>query len=263
MRQDLISTAVALVAIASMVQQAGATERRFTYTYGSDVLNRGAVELESWTTMRLGRADFYRRFDHRIELEVGVTDRLQSAWYLNFTGLARDVGKEREAEFEWKGVSWEWKYKLADPVASPLGFALYFEPGFAPSEAELEAKVIVDRRNGPWYGAANVTLEEEWEFEAEETEAETALELDLGITRFVTPDFTVGVEVRNHNEIVEGEWEHSALFAGPAVSYAQGAWWSTVTVLPQLTALKGESKDGLVLDEHERVEVRVLWGIHL
>jgi hypothetical protein len=42
---------------------------------------RGAREIEIWTTARLGREAFFARFDQRLELAVGLTDRLMTAVY--------------------------------------------------------------------------------------------------------------------------------------------------------------------------------------
>ena len=243
---------------------AHASERRFTYTYQSLVLNAGDIELEPWTTFRHGRSDYYNRFDQRLELEIGLTDRLQMAWYLNFTGLVRDEGEERVGEFTFKGISSEWKYKLLDPVADFLGLALYLELGAGPEEVEFEGKVIADRQLGNWLVAANLVGELELELEKEETEKEVIIELDLGLGYFITSAFFVGAELRNHNEIIEGEFEHSSLFAGPTVSYAASRWWAALTVLPQVAAIKGSSAGSVLqLDEHERVEARVLLGFHL
>jgi hypothetical protein len=90
------------------------------------------------------------------------------------------------------------------------------------------------------------------------------LEGDFGWCYDISNSFSAGVEVRNHNEFVEGEWEHSALFAGPVVSFSQPSWWLTLTVLPQITALKGETGDsGLILDEHEKLETRLLFSFRL
>jgi hypothetical protein len=258
-----------LLAAASILalvgREAAATERHFVYTYESGVLNAGDTELEPWTTFRNGRTDFYNRFDNRLEFEAGLTNRLQTAWYLNFTGLAKDVQDEREVEFEFKGVSWEWKYKLTDPVADSLGTALYFEASSGPGEAELEAKLIADKRVGNSLFAFNVVGEHEWEFEEGETEREIVLEFDAGFGYFLTPRLLAGIELRNHNEFPSGEgWEHSALFAGPVLSYAQKSWWMTLTIMPQLPALKGGGNDdSRILDEHEKINARIIFGFHL
>jgi len=249
---------------AGFCREAQATERRFTYTYGSDVLNAGALELEPWTTARVGRSTFYSRMDHRLEFEAGLTDRVQTAWYLNFSAVNRREGPGRVQEFRWQGVSWEWKFKLLDPVADPVGLALYLEPGFGPAEGELEAKVIVDQRIGNFYTAFNAVGEYEAEFATPELEHEMILEFDLGAAYFVTPALALGVEVRSHSvgEVGEG-FQHSALFAGPVVSYAAPKWWTAFTLLPQVAAVHGATDHGLDLDEHERVEARMLFGMHL
>jgi hypothetical protein len=58
--------------------------------------------------------------------------------------------------------------------------------------------------------------------------------------------------------------EHSAIFAGPVVSFSQPTWWATLTVLPQITAFKGKTGDSrLVLDEHEKIETRFLFSFRL
>jgi hypothetical protein len=186
------------------------------------------------------------------------------AWYLNWTAVNAEAGGVRAASFEWKGVSSEWKLKLADPVADPAGLALYLEPGIGPGEAEVEGKLILDSRRGDWYAAFNAGAGHEWEFTEKETERKVELEADLGIAYFLTPAISAGLELRNHNILPSGEGlKSSALFAGPVLSYSAGDWWTTVTVLPQVTALKGKTSDGLVLDSHERIELRILFGFDL
>ncbi len=246
---------------------ARANERRFTYTYESLVLNPGDVELEPWTTFRIGRRDFYTRMDNRLEFEFGVVDGLQTAWYFNWSSTTQDKDGARVHGSSFESVSNEWKLKLSDPVADALGSALYLEGSAGPSEAELEAKVIVDKRFGPVVFALNLVGEHEWEFEEDETEREVGAEIDLGLGWLVSDRFSLGVEVRNVNEIKpEDGWEHSALFAGPAASYSSEKWWTAVTILPQVLKLKGEEEDegsSLVLSGRERLEARVLFGIHL
>ena len=41
--------------------------------------------------------------------------------------------------------------------------------------------------------------------------------------------WNLGLEFRNHNELPEyKEWENTAFFLGPVVSYRQEKWWITV-----------------------------------
>lgn len=254
------------VSLQGAVAVASANERHFSYTYESAVLPPGARELEVWTTSRIGREDFYVRFDQRLEFEVGLTDRVMTAFYLNTSATTSHLAPDaRASEYEFEGVSSEWKVKLADPVADRLGVALYAEASAGPAESELEAKLILDKAFGDLLLAANLVGATEWKYGGPRSETEQEAEVDLGLSWRVRPGLSFGVEVRNHNEFIEGEWEHSALFAGPVFAYAAEEWWVTATVLPQLPALKrdDEGRERRVLDEHEKVNARLLFSFHL
>jgi hypothetical protein len=242
---------------------AAASERRFTYTYESNVLHVGGREIEPWNTFRIGRSEHYSRLDTRLEAEMGVTDRLQTSIYLNLKSVSADTVAGRESSTEIEGISSEWKWKLSDPVADRFGCALYGEVSGGPAAFELEGRLIADKRVGRWLGAVNVSYEHEWEFEeVGETERESTFEVTAGSAWFVKPSLSLGVEVRSHTAFLPGdEPTRSALFAGPVLSYARGGWWITASVMPQLLALAGKSDGRLDLVEHERVEARILFGL--
>jgi len=258
-------TTTLVVLLAGLVAgtTATASERHFTYTYESGVLPPGGREIEPWITFRLGRDDFYSRLDTRLEAELGISDRLQTAIYLNLSARSFDTPSGRQSSTTLDGVSSEWKLKLADPVADPVGLAVYGELSGGPSEAEIEAKLILDKRHGRWLTALNVVFEHEWEFEqAGETLQESIVEIDAAAAFFIRPGLTAGLELRSHTVLPpEAGPTRSALFLGPTVSYSREGWWVAVTVLPQLRALKGASQGRLDLEEHEKVEARVLFGL--
>jgi hypothetical protein len=249
-----------LLAVTVAAPCARANERHFTYTYETAVLPVATRELELWTTWRNGRERYYSAFDHRLELEIGLTERLMTAFYLNFGAVSLDTELgQRESSFEYRGVSSEWKYKLTDPVDDVLGLGLYGELTASTSEYEIEAKLLLDKYVGQFLFAANLVAELEWELERGETERELVLAPVAGVSWQFSPSASVGLEIRSHNEIVDGEWEHSALHAGPVVSYRGDGWWVATTFLVQLPAPKpGEDGGSLILDEHERFEVRAL-----
>lgn len=260
MKAIFICLGVALVVPAA----ASANERRFTYTYESPTLPAGTAELEPWTTVRAGRDDYYVRGEHRLELEFGLTDRLQTAFYVNFAGYAAGPANDRREGFEYQGVSSEWKLSLLDPVADPLGFALYLEGGLSPLETEIEAKVIVDRVVGPWILALNLVAE--WEFEREEGETvtETGLETDVGVAYRFDGGYSLGLEQRTHTEITSTEgYEHTAFFVGPSFAYATERYWIALTALVHPFAVVHGSDRNLELDEHEWVDARLLLGFRL
>lgn len=248
-----------------------ANERRFAYTYETPVLSPGARELEIWNTYRSGRPYFYRRLDQRIELEFGVAERLMTAFYLNYEWKAGDAngsagGGGLVAE-QSASIANEWKYKLSDRVADPLGVALYGEYTLGLNEQEVEFKVILDKQLGRFLVAGNVTAEHEWEDELDDGAVETAKELKIGVSGGISyafaNQFSIGLEAVQQNVVLEGRVEHAALFAGPVLSYATEEWWVTLAVLPQVSAFKGATVGGLDLEEFERAQARLLLSFHL
>jgi len=263
MQRRLALTLASLTGAALLPHAAAANERHLTYTYESAVLPEGAKELEIWTTTRVGRHSYFTQFDHRAEFEVGLTSKLQTAFYLNFSAVTFEEMGVKSSELEFGGVSSEWKYKVSDPVADALGFAGYAELSAGTNFYELEGKLIFDRVVGKTLLAANIV----GAFE-QETGHKSALELelDLAATYLVSEHFSLGLEVRNKNELEEAEeLEFSALYAGPVLAYSTSTWWMAVSVLPQLPALKKPSGEvgARVLSDGEKWNARLLFSFRL
>ncbi len=257
-------------------------DRVFNYTYQSIVLNPGQREIEVWNTLRTGRENFYRALDSRIEFEFGISKNLQTAFYLNSKTAAKEnkilysdgtTSVSIDTENEWS-FSNEWKFKLSDPVANTIGSALYAEITVAPTEFELEAKLILDKKLGRTLHALNIVAENEWESEVEtetgidgsvkqevEQESEFKFEFDYGFSYNISTGWNIGLEVVNRNKLVESNWAISVLYAGPGFSYAKGPIWINFIVLPQISGLKtpgGES--GLYTNGYEKLETRLLFS---
>lgn len=247
-------------------------DRRFTYTYESSTLAKNRKDLEIWTTYRGGREYFYSRFDNRLEFEIGLTNKLQTAFYLNMrnTTQTNPMNGDYETEFEWEGISSEWKYQALNKYKDGLGFAPYLEIGLNTREIELETKLIFDKNiSKKFITAFNIVTEYEWEFNPspEKTSKELSIEFDLGLAYDVTNNFSVGLEARNVNAIPNAEGiEYSALFIGPNLSYRTESWFFAFTYLPQLPAIKRSENmpnSSLILDEQERNNLRMIIGFSL
>lgn len=262
-----LATLAATGALLLAIPTASAGGRHYTYTYETGVLPAGATEIESWTTIRLGREEYYARFDHRLEFEVGLIDDLQLAVYTNFHTVA--AGEPAVTKVSLDGISLELKGKLLDPVADPLGLGLYFEVAGGPMELELEGKVLLEKRFGDFGLAVNLVYEGEFKRGVDSLDfVEQKTEVDLAFGWFASPEWSLGLELvsRTKFEKEDGafELESSALFLGPTVSYNTTGYFVAATFLPQLAALAGAS-DGsaLALDGRERYEVRLLVGLDL
>jgi hypothetical protein len=251
------------------ISQSSANERRFVYTYETSVLPPGSREIETWNTYRSGKNFFSRRLDQRIEYEFGVSRDLMSSIYLNYGMKTEDSngdepGGNSTSSYEL-GFSNEWKYKISDRVADPIGIGLYGEFTLVPGEVEIEGKLLFDKEFKDLLFAFNGVVEQEWESEVDNGETKTARELkvefDLGTSYLLTSRLSAGVEIRQHNVIVDGEVEHSTLFAGPVISYAAEGWWATIAVQPQIKSFKGSTT--LDLAEYEKFQARLLFSFHI
>jgi hypothetical protein len=252
-----------------------ADERRFTYTYEPEVLPKGAGEFEQWVTLRSQRTaggevqqDNYNLWEIREELEYGVTDNYSVSLYLNTSAESyRDVSRNPaidKSEFRFDGVSIENRYMLLNPATHAVGLTLYLEPRFSGSEAEIEEKIILGQRHGNWKWALNLTHATEWLDNLHSTEGE--VEATFGVARDLGKHWSIGLELRDHNELPDyNEWENTAVFLGPTVSYRQEKWWAALSVLPQIYGANfsgnPDHNDSLELEGHERVNVRLLFGI--
>jgi hypothetical protein len=263
-----LAFASTLLAVMALPALASANERRFTYTYETGVLPTGARELEVWTTHRSGRDHPWSQFDHRFEFEVGLGRGFMTAFYVNASGTGETLSDgSRQSTFEYEGVSSEWKWKLLDPVADPIGLALYGELTFAPKETELETKLLLDKRIGDFLLAFNAVGEMEWEHGKhegeEEEEAELKYESDLAFAYLLPGGFAAGLEARHALKFEEEETKYSVLYAGPVLSYATEGWWVAATAMRQIRAFKGATNGDYSYDDNEKLNLRLIFSFHL
>lgn len=263
---------IIIIGIALLLGKVYAQDRLFTYTYQSPVLNKGQQEIEIWSTLSTGRENFYRSIGHRLEFEVGLGKKVQTAFYLNYTyatGIETSGDLQSVKSQTGFGFSNEWKISLTDPVANQLGSGLYFEYGIGPEEIEFEGKLILDKQIGRSLHALNIVgeYEIEKEFEAEngaihaENEAEPSLEFDYGYSYRAAKNISLGFEAVNQTWFsVGGQPESSLLWIGPCFSYHTDGFWINATLLPQIANLRG---NGLELTDHEKLQVRLLFSFAL
>lgn len=256
-----------------------AQDRQFVRTYQSTNLAQGVRDFEVWSTLRMGKESYFRRLDERLEFEIGLTDRLQTAFYLNmshqsFANKGDSTGTIfSESEFS---VSSEWKYKLSDPAADIIGSGLYGEATISGTGLELEAKIILDKKINNHLIAFNIVGEWEWEQQVKtktvngkvdqknEMELEaTPVEFDLAYMYNIKPNFGIGFEAKNQYEITTAKGlEHAALLLGPTLYWNSKDNRHTIifNFLPEITNLHktAEQPNNLDLDEYEKYDFRLL-----
>ncbi len=268
MRKIFITLVFASVSLVAQSQ-----DRFFARTYTGNVLPKGAIDIEFWHTSRMGHKDqFFHAQDQRMEIEFGLGKNWQTAFYFNRFQKRFSEGNDGTAVSNEIGFSNEWKWKLADPVANQIGFALYGEWGIkGGDELELEAKLIFDKVVGRSLFACNAVLEYEKEFEwvngrIKSDEWEMPVEFDLAYMYHIGKAAGLGFEIINHNGIAKGNgWEHSVMFGGPTFSYRAGRWFAIANFLPQWGNIHKTTSAPFnkVLDDLEKAEARILIGISL
>ncbi len=221
-----------LLAVAALLPlTADAGVRRFTYVYEATTGRAGSVDFENWITFETHTPNDsgFREAAFRHEVEIGITDHLQASVYLADWQYARGEGTS------YTGSALELIYNLTNPVADPVGLAVYQEYKVGRQFFEWESKVIAQKNFGRFVAAYNATLEAEWEGrDLEERTGE--LQQSVGLSYEVNPHFSFGVECLH--EIAFPDWgsaERGVFFAGPNVSVRAGNFWTTVTALGQVT----------------------------
>ena len=259
---------VAVIGVSSSTRIARAAERHFGFSYESATLRPGQAELQPWTTLRLGRTDYYNRIDARLGFELGLLKNLQAALFWNASSTTEDVRlpgseiKSRLSDSELDSMSLQLKYQFSDPVADALGSALLLEGSTGPLQASFEGRVILDEQLGSFVFDANLIggVTELWELRSS---SHGSFGATLAGGYFVTPNLVTSLEIRNENGFA-GQFERSVLYVGPSVSYASTRYWLTLAVQPQVVAFKGASAgQHLDLDQNEYVQARLLFGFAL
>jgi len=229
------------------------------------------------------------------EAEYGFTDTFSGSFYLQSSllhthnALNPDNTTEtldNQTNFDVNGVSLELKKRLLSPYKDPIGLTVYIEPelgvrsaltGEDTIERAIEFKLIFDKHffDDKLILASNIVFEPEWEREGEERDKELKNEYSIGGAYRFAPGWFGGVELLNRRKFARqsfGRQDASAWFLGPSVHYGTTGWWTTLTVLPQITgnprslgldANGNEVSDGSkTLGEYEKMEIRWRIGIN-
>ena len=278
-----------------------ADESLFGFLYGADVLPKGAVELSAASTSRWDkdRGHYYAN-DFNVELEYGVTDKLEIAAYLLGQSVNhRNAFPTEDAsgdplypdrnQTKFSGVQLQLKYNILSPYKDAFGFTVYLEPqyiryfkvdGSKTQQYELEAGFIFQKNflddqlviasNHLFSIESRKLIEDggEIEHEAEMTNL-------IGVTYRFAPGWYAGFETRHHMDVLQQEdntfkKNQYSWYAGPTLHYASQKWWATVGYMRQIKGnptysrgvypVTGGVKSSLHLDENEKNELRVRVG---
>lgn len=252
-RMAVKQSVAAIVLMSFMAMPAMGGDRKFAFSYEATTTPPGEVEYEQFVTWKKSKAtdSDFDRIDVRHEIEFGLTDRLQMGIYVA-DWRYQDGESVSNNRVEYRDTALEFIYNLTNPVADPIGLALYGEVKLGDQLFELEGKIILQKDMGPWTVAYNATIEAEWEgSDYEEDKGEFAQ--TVGVSYQVSPRLSAGVELLH--EVEFDDWEETGrnvMYVGPNMSYRRKGWFVTVAPLFQVSDIDSEAD----------FVTRMIFGLH-
>ena len=218
------------------VGEARADRKGFAWTYPYMTLPEGSLELEHYLDVKLNDWDdpdaaekdgSWSQVDwqHQVEVEYAVTDRLDFGLYNVFR-------QKPYGEFKYRGAKFRGRYRLAEEGALFVDPAAYMEVAYYGDEVKLEEMLILGRWLGPVQLALNIKVEQEYKLESESWKHEIIPTFAIGY--HFTPRFSVGIEYYGKLEIEDGEAGDFQSYLGPTISVLGKKIWWTLGVQPAL-----------------------------
>jgi hypothetical protein len=222
---------LATVLLTAAPRAARATPRPLPFTYIYETLPAGSAEIELYTDLvplhvsddLTGNPAWTLGAQFQTEIEYGITDRLELGLYLDFAPT-NPAFSNLPTMPEGTGIKQRLRYRFADAGQWPVDLAVYGELVELTNLFEIEAKVILQRRLGPFRFAANLWFEREYAYSGEnEWEFNPAAGVVLEKWINVQP----GIEYWMRSEFDDDAFD-SDHFLGPTCMLQFGKiWWST------------------------------------
>ena len=253
-RNPIFLSACAIVL--GLAAPARADRRIFANTYPYMTIPGGSFEIEHYLDLGLNNWDnpatpaverdwTHPAWQHQVELEYGITDRLDFGFYNVFV-------QDPFETFKFDGVKLRSRYRFADPGVHPVDTGAYLEFSYFGDEIEIEQKLILSKSLGRVEVAFNGTVEEgreltgigQWEYLATPS---------LGVGYHLQPGLALTLEYVGRMRIEDAAVKYFASYLGPGISVAGGPFYWTLAAEWQL----GRRSDLAA------IQIRSLFGITL
>ena len=252
-----MKSVVVVLCLAATTAASHANPRALPFTYTTDTLPEGKVEIEQYVDLvplraldgTTGKFQWYLPTAFQTEIEIGLADRLELGLYMT---IVPDAGAQfaNKALFPGtgNGVKQRLRYIFADPGAWPVDVGVYGELSENEREIELEAKVLLQKRLDRLRLAVNVSSEYELYFSEQR---EIVLNPSAGATYEITPNFHLGVDSWLRGEYPRNPRPPSRTFGlgpeayvGPAAMVNFGRLWWAVGAYVRVTDFSHELQPG-------------------
>jgi hypothetical protein len=268
---------LALFSLLAFATTASANPRALPYTYPTESLPKGMMELEQYVDLTpvpnysiTGATNFTTvKYTLTTEYEYGITRKLELGLYLQAENYPGDV-PGGVAPFTFDGVKQRARYRFADPGKWPVDVAVYLEFAELATEFEIEAKVNLERRFGRFAIMSNLWAEREFYYN---TPDEWVINPTLGMTFEVHPILTLGLESWMHAEfghpsITGSQGTATAAqfnndpheFVGPTAMLMFGRFWTSVGAYLRVDGINDAVPIGAI---YGHFTVRTMLGVDL
>lgn len=235
--KSIVAALAMTTAIAFTAKSAHATPRPLPFTYTTETLAPGELEVEQYADLTPvrgltsnGTELSYVGTQFQTEFEYGLVERLELGLYVVY--VPTPVGLMSAPEMtETTGVKERLRYVFANPGAWPIDVGVYGELVEGDTEVELEGKILLQRRFGNLRIASNLWAEYELYYSG--SRRDVVLNPTLGATYEISPTVHVGAEgwlrMEFPNVAVTDHWPLGPhVYVGPTVMFNFGKlWWSS------------------------------------
>jgi hypothetical protein len=187
-----------------------AGKRNYVWSYDYGISPRGVMEAETWWTAKTAETSQSENTRHqlRIEIEVPITDRWESDFYLVFE-------QDPDESLDFSDIFWSNKYLLTLPGQKPVDLMGYFEikrPMDFNEPWEFETILILSKDFGDFNITGNLVYEGWLDSDnSDHDEIKTLLATGYSIT----PRINLAAELQG---IYEGN--EQKFLAGPTASFS-------------------------------------------
>ena len=189
-----------------------ADQRAYVWTYEYLTVPKGEAELETYFTISAPHKDNLEgntSTEHRLELEVGMTNRFDFAIYQIFS-------QALENGLEYDGFQLRARYRIGEKGKYFVDPLMYLEYKGVPDFAEhgFEAKLILARDIGRFNIALNPILE-----------------VEFGDKNEIQPEYAFGLSCRSGDLLrvgIEAKGGADGHYVGPVIAHGKGRFWVTL-----------------------------------
>lgn len=219
------------VATSAVPSTASAGRSQYGWLYGAEVMPERGAEIQTWVAEKNNRTDAnVKETSLWWGALVGVTDKLELAFPLEFIWLRSDLAPAATFSLEKFGIEARYRFVTQDPEeAPPFAPLLRIAAKRDISIRDIvrgEADLVLAYETGPFH--ALIDLGVIADIGADDTYVE--FRPGAGVSIEVIDDLRIGAEIYSEISTDEKKFESWAA-AGPNVAWTHGRFWLSASLL--------------------------------